>query len=889
MTDRERSRPGATSRSGAVAPYAIRAERFTYRYPPFHPSGEARTVLEDLDVVVPEGQVVGLVGASGSGLTTFCLALAGIVPHETGGTVRGWLEVAGCETTSVTPSELARRVGIVFEDPEANLIGLSVADEVAFALELAGFPPAEIDQRVQRALALVGLARLADRPAGQLSGGQKQRLALAIALAREPEVLVLDQPTAQLDPRGKVELQQALAALCSSEGRPLTVVLAERDTDFLLPLVERVLGLAEGRLVLDAPAEVAFADRTPLARLGVALPQLAELTQALRAVPDCPTLPLFRRVEEAVAALRSCGIDRAGEDAAQLDQPIVAAGAERAGETPLLRVEHVTFRYGDGPDVLRGIDLVLHRGEVVALVGPNGSGKTTLARHVIGALRPSAGRVLVAGEDTRSRTIAELARTVGYVAQNPDHQLVRTTARAEIAFALQQAGWDARTVAQRTEEMLRRFGLAASADLPLAVLGRGRRQLVAIAAAVARQPALLVLDEPTSALDESGRALLAELLTAHARSGGAVLLVSHDLRFVARCAQRVVLLHDGVVRADGSPAAVLGDAGLLRSCDLEPLPVTAVAHALALPPALEPAELVAALRASASGMSRSQVALHQRADPSSRRTALTSDATLNAESRPFLARLDPRVKLALALGAAVPMLLWESAVLLFTGTVLLHLLLRSLGGFAWRRLGEIWRALAPLLLLVLLLRPLFDRGGEPVLVAVGPVVLTLPAVLAALAAALRLVALALLALSWFATTSERALVQSLVRLGLPASIGLALAIGLRFVPVFAQTFATAAEALQTRGWVIPERGMARLRALLPVLSVALAATFRQAQQLAWVLTVRGVGAPGTRLRFGDLQLRQRDWIVLVAGMAVELAVLLLTLGGLGRSPLWPFA
>jgi len=888
MTDRELPRSGATSRSGTVAPYAIRAERFTYRYPPFHPSGEARTVLEDLDVVVPEGQVVGLVGASGSGLTTFCLALAGIVPHETGGTVRGWLEVAGCETTSVTPSELARRVGIVFEDPEANLIGLSVADEVAFALELAGLPPAEIDQRVQRALALVGLARLADRPAGQLSGGQKQRLALAIALAREPEVLVLDQPTAQLDPRGKVELQQALAALCSSEGRPLTVVLAERDTDFLLPLVERVLGLAEGRLVLDAPAEVAFADRTPLARLGVALPQLAELTQALRTVPDCPTLPLFRRVEEAVAALRSCGIDRAGEDAAQLDRPIVAAGAERAGETPLLRVEHVTFHYGDGPDILRGIDLVLHRGEVVALVGPNGSGKTTLARHVIGALRPSAGRVLVAGEDTRSRTIADLARTVGYVAQNPDHQLVRATARAEIAFVLQQAGWDARTVAQRTEEMLRRFGLADCADLPLAVLGRGRRQLVAIAAAAARQPALLVLDEPTSALDESGRALLADLLVEHAATGGSVLLVSHDLRFVARCAQRVVLLHDGVVRADGSPAAVLGDAGLLRSCDLEPLPVTAVAHALALPPALEPAELVAALGApAAAAVGQRRAGRHPHPDPKPAPTAPAGGAAANAGTPPVLVRLDPRVKLALAIGAAVPVLLWDSALVLLACTALLHLLLRYGGGFGWRRLGDLWRALAPLLLLVLLLRPLFDRTGEPLLVVFGPLIVTLPAVLAALAAALRLVVLAMLALVWYATTSERALVQSLVRLGLPASIGLALAIGLRFVPVFAQTFATAAEALQTRGWVIPERGMARLRALLPVLSVALAATFRQAQQLAWALAVRGVGARGTRLRFGDLQLRRLDWAILVGGLVLELWLLVLTLLGLGRSPLWP--
>jgi energy-coupling factor transporter ATP-binding protein EcfA2/energy-coupling factor transporter transmembrane protein EcfT len=883
-------------------PFAVRAERFTYRYPSLESTDPAGPALEDLSFVIPAGQLVGLVGASGSGLTTLCRALAGIVPHETGGVVRGWLEVAGSETTSVSPAELAERVGIVFEDPEANLIGLSVAEEVAFALELRGDPPEEVARRVDWALAVVGLAALRDRPVNQLSGGQKQRLAIAVALARQPALLVLDQPAAQLDPLGKQEIQRALAELAAQPEYRLTIVLAERDADFLLPLVERLLGLASGRLALDAPANVAFADPDRLGEFGIDPPQLALLAVALAPVLGSTPLPVFRTVEDARTFLARVVpassphhelLTQATRDATRLTARSAAEpsrAALDASAEPVLQLERVSFRYTDGPLVLQDIDLTVAPGEIVALVGPNGSGKTTLARHVIGALRPERGRVLVAGQETRTLSIGELARFVGYVAQNPDHQLVRTTPRDEVAFTLRTLGSAPEAVAARTAAVLEQCGLALVADRPHWILSRSQRQLAALAAALARQPRLLVLDEPTSALDRAGRDRLARLLAERAANGQSTLVVSHDLRFVARCAHRVVLLSGGRVWASGTPRAVLGDAELLARAGLVPLPVTALAHVLGLPPALEPAELVAALE-HAGNHAPARTAQGSVETPAVGTEGPMTEANpaRATGASPFLTRIDPRVKLALALGLALPVLLWQSPLLLLAMTGFLHLVLWRAGGFDRARSLAVWRALAPLLVLVLLLRPLFDRSGAPILLEVGPLVITLPGLLGAVGAALRVVALALLALAWFATTNERAFVQSLVRLGLPLSVGLALAIGLRFIPVFAQTFWTAAEALQTRGWIIPERGMARLRALLPVLSVALAATLRQAQQLSWALAARGVGRRGNRPHFADLRMRALDWSVLVTGAALAAALLVAALAGVGRSPLWPLA
>lgn len=887
-------------RIGAGDDPLIVAQRFTYRYPPFQPDGEPVTALRDLTFAIATGERVAIAGPSGSGLTTLCLALTGLVPHETGGSVAGQLRLAGLDTTTASPAELSRHVALVFQEPEANLLGLTVAEEVAFALELRGLPISEIERRVRWALELVGLSAERDRPASRLSGGQKQRLALAIALALQPKVLVLDEPTAQLDPRGRTELLAGLHRLLAEQETAITLVLASRDSDLLLGLADRLLGLQAGQLVVDTATRDVFVDPSRVEGLGLREPQLVALARLLReaGLPGIPAI--FRDVDEAATLLRALPPDLTARQLA----PFVSAGQiqpERASvayqphREPVVVIERLRYRYPDGTEALRGIDLIVRPGEIVALVGPNGSGKTTLARHVIGALRPCEGRVLVAGLDTRQCTIAELADTVGYVAQNPDQQLTRPRVADEVAFGLRQRGLQGDELAQRVEAALELAGLRGAAAAHPASLSRGQRQLLVIAAALARRPRLLVLDEPTSSLDRQGSERLVAALRAHTATGGSVLLISHDLELVTRCADRVVLLHRGQQLATGSPLEILGDLALLQAADLTPLPVTELAARLGLPPTLTPPELLANLAERSTKPTEAAPAAHRRSLLSAggeEHSASVGSPALTAGQEapaPFLCDLEAAVKLGLVVGAAVCVLLWQSPLLLALATALLHLALWRAGGFSAARLASVWRGLAPLLVLVLLLRPLFERSDSSVLVTFGPIHLTLAGLLAAFGAALRLVTLALLALVWIGTTSERALVQGLLRLRLPLSLGLALTIGLRFIPLFAETFTVASEALQTRGLRIPPRGWARLRALLLVLLAALVATLRQAQHLGWALTVRGLGTAraGTRPVLPPLQ--RRDRLALGLGLAAETALFVATLAGLGRSPLWPFS
>ncbi len=551
---------------------AIQLDDLHFSYPAALADGRPVEVLRGLSLRVPAGQALAVMGATSSGKTTLALILAGLAPEMTGGTLAGRVWVGGLDAAATPPAQLSHAVGLVFQEPERQLFNMTVAEEVAFGLEGHGMPAPQIGERVAWALASVGLTGLEQRAPWQLSGGQQKRLAIASILAMQPPVLVLDEPMAGLDPAGRREVAAMLADLKQSTGA--TVIVLEKDAEFAARWAERVVVLAQGQAALDgAPAEV-FRRVDRLHGLGVAAPQLAELAALLRAAGEPAA---FITAHEA-AAWAEARMDAAGPPPRWAEsspaQPPPAAG-------PLaVEVRTVSFAYPGGAAALDGMSLAAPRGQFIAIVGPNGGGKSTLARHLNGLLRPQGGAVLLNGRPTAGRPVGELAREVGYVFQNPDHQIFAATVRDEVAYGLRNLGLAGAELAQRVTEALAAFDLAELAETPPAVLGYGLRRLVAVASVWAMQPPIWLLDEPTTGLDAHFTRLLMDRLHRLHAAGHTILFITHDLKLAAE-AQRIVGISQGRIVIDGPPQQVIADDGALAAIGLRPPPIARLSARLA--------------------------------------------------------------------------------------------------------------------------------------------------------------------------------------------------------------------------------------------------------------------------------------------------------------------
>lgn len=554
---------------------AIRLERLTYTYPPILPGTTSAPALQDVDLCLPPGQLLAVMGPTGAGKTTLCLALNGLVPRAIGGTLRGNVWVVGYNTRHQPVAEVATRVGLVFQDSESQLFNMTVEDEVAFGLENLGLPAEEIERRVAWALQVVGLSDLGARSPAQLSGGQQRRLALAAVLAMRPRVLVLDEPTADLDPLGRQEIMAIIAGL---REQGMSIVLATQDAEVAAQLADRVAVLDAGRLVLEGTPAQVFAQVDRLHSLGLEVPQLAELSWRLGIEP------LWLTVEQAVQALSSdvgCRPGIASTPKAETAWPDTLPASGVSARPPAVGFEQVWYRYNGAP-ALAGVDLSIPQGAYTALVGANGSGKTTLAKHVIRLLQPERGRVLVLGQDTRRTTTGQLARRVGYVFQNPDHQLFAASVQDEVAFGPRNLGLASVEVERRVREALAAFDLTALYSLPPAVLSYGQRRLVTLAAAHAMQPQVLILDEPSVGLDRRLTGRLLDWVADLHRAGTMVLFITHDMRLAA-LARRSVVLQQGRVCADLPTVRLFDAPERLRQAGILPPPVVELGQRLGLP------------------------------------------------------------------------------------------------------------------------------------------------------------------------------------------------------------------------------------------------------------------------------------------------------------------
>lgn len=559
-------------------PPVIRAQGVDFSYPRVAPGLPATVVLNDLSLELSRGECLALMGANGAGKTTVCRLVAALAPQLTGGELQGRIEVLGQDISQTAAGALADRIGVTFQEVEHQLFNATLEAEVAWGLEALGLPPAEIKERIKWALEVVGLQVDPMRSPASLSGGQQRRLALAVALAPRPELLVLDEPFSGLDPAGTLEVLHALTSL--RQKTSAAILMAESNAEVVLALADRVAVLHRGRIALEGTPRIILGPRGQrsdvLAEAGVATPQTVQLAAAINATHgSCFD---FATLDEATQALTGA---RSREPSPKLDlYPSPSVGAEE--KAAALRFESISFNYPDQPPALNQIDLTIPAGRFVALVGANGSGKTTLAKHTIGLLRPGAGRVWVYGQDSIRLSIGQLAHHVGYLFQHPEKQIFASNVRDEVAFGPRNLGRDPARAQAAVTAALARFGLTELSGTPPAVLSYAFRRLVTLASVAALEPSILVLDEPLVGLDAPGQATT--LAWAHERhaDGATVLLITHDMVAAAQ-AEQVVVLSAGRVIANAAPAEVFGKPDLLAQAALALPPVAALAQRLELP------------------------------------------------------------------------------------------------------------------------------------------------------------------------------------------------------------------------------------------------------------------------------------------------------------------
>jgi energy-coupling factor transporter ATP-binding protein EcfA2 len=553
-----------------------------FSYPPQSTNHESQStkhesrVLRGIELEVERGEFVSIMGPTGVGKTTLCLALNGIVPQSTGGTIRGEVVVAGLNTRQHPVPELASLVGVVFQDPESQFFNMTVEDEVAFGPESLGLDPREIRERVDWALAVVGMRPHRHRSPFQLSEGEKQRVAVASILAMSPHILVLDEPTSGLDPIGKAEVFRVIKELKQRE--QMTIIMVEQESEKIAEFSDRVVVLCDGKVALADTPDRVFTQVELMREIGLAVPQVSELAHLFNTRRN--TSYAFISLEDAYQRLPKTGCNTGNS------KPETRNSRPETRNSNIV-VQDLWYSYGGEIAALRGLDLEIKDGDYVAVIGQNGSGKTTLVKHFNGLLKPTRGRVLVrhtihnmqhvALKDTAGLTVGQLAQTVGYVFQNPDHQIFCATTSEELAFGPRNLGLPEAEVKKRVEEALACFDLEEYADWPPAVLGYGLRRKIGVAAVYSMHPRIFILDEPTIGLDWRSTMELMELIGEMHRNGHTIILVTHDMKLVAEFSQKSLVLRDGQVLVYDDTRTVFKNSEVLRDTQIEPPQITALA------------------------------------------------------------------------------------------------------------------------------------------------------------------------------------------------------------------------------------------------------------------------------------------------------------------------
>ncbi|MGA3084004.1 MAG: energy-coupling factor transporter ATPase [Thermodesulfobacteriota bacterium] len=541
---------------------AVSFENLSFTY-----TGKEIPALKNIQAKIEDGSFICIMGHGGAGKSSLCYSLNALIPKFFRGTYQGRVVVKGTETAKSNVAGLSHLVGLVLQDFESQLFSTNVELEMAFGPENHGLPRPEIEKRIQEYLQSIGLENFRPRQPATLSGGQKQRLAIGSVLTLEPDILVLDEPTTDLDSQGTEEVL-AIARSLRQEGRTLVMVAPEPE---IAVDADQIWLMREGELVAQGPPKEILTDLPRLSYCGIKPPALIELFQAM----GWPGWPL--NVNEAMALIDQYQLVPNREDKLP---PMVSA---QVYGPFILQAEGLEYIYSlHGVKALLGIDWNVAEGEFIALLGQNGSGKTTLAKHCNGLLKPTAGRMLVRGKPTTTFRHKDLAQEVGYIFQNPDHQIFARTVEEEVGFGLKVQGMDSKTIQQRMAEALEVVELQGyEQQLPF-TLTKGERQRVAVASVLAVQPQIIILDEPTTGLDYNHQRGMMELLKRLNQKGHTIIIITHSMWVAAEYAQRTVVLKEGAIILDGPTRHVFAQESKLAAASLSPPPLVQISNRLGL-------------------------------------------------------------------------------------------------------------------------------------------------------------------------------------------------------------------------------------------------------------------------------------------------------------------
>jgi len=533
--------------------------------------------LFDINLTVYEGEKVLILGASGSGKSTLANCINGVIPFFHAGTVSGSLKINGVETSSLSISRLSHIVGTVLQDSDAQFVGLSVGEDIAFAMENDNIPRREMLPKVVSRSKAVGMEDFLAAVPFNLSGGQKQKVALAGVLGENMNILIFDEPLASLDPYTGTVAIDMIDRIAREAGRT-AIIIEHRLEDVLYRPVDRVILLDQGRIVSDTSVFDLLCGGS-LQRYGIREPlYIAALKyagcelSAIRGLEDPVNMEFSESDREKLRVFFSRPADNAGQ---------------KLGDEAL-RVENLTFTYGqmaDAKDAVRDISFSVRKGERVALIGKNGAGKSTLARLICGVERPMAGSIYINGVDNKTLSVKEIGMEIGYVMQNPNQMLVKDTIREEVELAMKLRNLPDEEIKTRVEETLRSCELYRMRNWPVDAVSYGQKKRITVASILALEPDVIILDEPTAGQDYRHYIEIINFLNRlNCEYGKTIIFITHDMHLAIENTDRAIVLSEGELIADDSVFSVLSDDAVIKRANLKQTSLYTLARKLNIPP-----------------------------------------------------------------------------------------------------------------------------------------------------------------------------------------------------------------------------------------------------------------------------------------------------------------